>query len=91
LNLYIPIARRNKVKNSFLKYKVDKSNKDLNEKFEYKAKVKCIPLSEIISSFNKDDFQNNGINKIIENFKNIIIDKINNKIIKNGNIKNIMN
>jgi len=90
-NLYIPITSRNKTKDSFLKYKVEKLNKDLNEKVDYRIETKYIIFSEIIKLFNKDNIVNNGINDIIDNFNNIFIDKIKNKIITNKEMNSIMN
>ena len=48
-------------------------------------------LSEIIGLFNKDDMIKNGINNIFENYKDILIDKINNKKITNNEIVKLMN
>ena len=79
-NLITPLSRRNNTSGSFKYYVVDKLNKDLEDKVEYNKITKTIPLSEIRDSFDKDNIVNNGINNIIDNCKNIIIDKINNKL-----------
>ena len=90
-NLYIPLSRRNNEKNSYKNYTVTKFNKDLTEKVEYKKVTKLIPLSEIINSFDNKNIIENGINTIIDNCKNILIDEINGKKITNKLMNEIMN
>ena len=80
-NLFTPLSRRNNTSGSFKYYVVDKLNKDLKDKVEYNKITKTIPLSEIIDAFSKDNIVNNGINNIIDNCKNIIINKVNNTFI----------
>ena len=90
-NLYTPLSRRNNEKNSFNNYIVQKFNRDLIEKVEYNKITKPIYLSEIIDSFDNKNIIGNGINNIIDNCKNILIDEINGKKITNKLMNEVMN
>ena len=93
-NLYIPLTRRKKVKGSLDSYTVQKLNNEINkeeDKASYTNLTKCIPLSEIIDAFDKDNIKKYGLKNIIDNCKNIVIDKINNNIITNKEMNSIMN
>ena len=48
-------------------------------------------MSEIIDLINKDNIIQNGIENIVENYKDILIDKIDNKIITINEIVKLMN
>ena len=90
-NIYYPFTRRKQKKDSYNKYNIDKKNEVLTVKVIYSRVTQCIYLSEIIDIFNKDNIIKNGIKNIIENYKDILIDKINNKIITNNEIVKLMN
>ena len=90
-NIYYPFTRRKQKKDSYNKYNIDKKNEELKVKVIYSRVTQCIYLSEIIDIFNKDNIIKNGIKNIIENYKDILIDKINNKIITNNEIVKLMN
>ena len=89
--IYYPLTRRNQEKGSYNKYNIKKKNKELKEKVIYARENDCIYLSEIIDLFNINNLIKNGIKNIVENYKNIVIDKINNKIITNNEIVKLMN
>ena len=76
-NLYTPLSRKNNNKNSYKYYIANKLNKDLADKVEYNKLTKTIPLSEIINIFEYNNIIENGINDIIDNCKNILLDEIN--------------
>ena len=61
------------------------------EKVKYKKLIKTVLLSEIIDAFKLDNIIKNGLNYIINNYKNIVIDKINGKIITNVEMNKTMN
>ena len=92
-NIYYPITRKNKNKDTFNKYNIKKKNDELkdNEKVIYTKVTECLRLSQIIVKFKKENMIQNGIKEIIDNFKDIIIDKINDKIITNKEIVNLLN
>ena len=90
-NIYYPFTRRKQKKDSYNKYNIDKKNEVLTVKVIYSRVTQCIYLSEIIDIFNKDNITKNGIKNIVENYKDILIDKINNKIITNNEIVKLMN
>ena len=90
-NLFMPKSRRSNLRGSYNYYLVKKFNKDLIEKVEYKNITKTILLSEVIEAFKADNITKNGLNSIINNFKNIVIDKINGEIITNVGMNKIMN
>ena len=93
-NLYIPLTRRKNVKDSLKSYTVQKFNKEISkegDKASYTYLTKCIPLSEIINLFDVDNIKKNGLQNIIDACKNIVIDKIDNKIITNKEMNTIMN
>ena len=90
-NIYYPLTRRKQKKDSYSKYNIDKKNDVLKEKVIYSKVTKCLLLSEIIDLFNKNDIIKNGIKNIVENYKDILIDKINNKKITNNEIVKLMN
>ena len=62
-------------------YKVVKSNVILNDsnKVDYSNLMNCNKLSNIIHHFNADNFKKKGVEYIISEYKNINIDKINEK------------
>ena len=78
-------------KYSYSKYNIDKKNDVLKVKVIYSRVTKCLLLSEIIDLFNKDNIIKNGIKNIVENYKDILIDKINDKKITNNEIVKLMN
>ena len=93
-NLYIPLTRRNNEKGSLKSYTVKTLNNEISkegDKASYTYLTKCIPLSEIINLFDEDNIKKNGLQNIIEACKNIVIDKIDNKIITNKEMNDIMN
>ena len=70
--LFSVYSRSKRLKNSYNYYRVIQNN----------GKLDCIKLSNILEHFNRDNIKKNGVGYIINNYENIIIDKIdeNNKI-----------
>ena len=72
----MPKSRREKLKKSYKFYLVKKFNKELKEKVEYRTLIKTVFLSEIIDAFKLDNLIKNGLNDIIKNYKNIVINPL---------------
>ena len=68
-----------------------KKNDVLKEKVIYSRVTKCLVLSEIIDLFKRDNIIKNWIKNIVENYKDILIDKVNDKKITNNEIVKLMN
>ena len=62
-------------------YKVVKNNITLkdNKKVDYSKLIECNKLRSIIHHFNSDNFKKKGVEYIIYEYENIIIDKIKEK------------
>ena len=88
-DIYFPITRKNEERNTYKLYEIKTKNCDLKEKVIYTRIEKCLYLSEIIDSFINID--KSGVDYIVKNYKNILIDKINNKIVTNIELVKIMN
>ena len=78
-------------------YKVVKNNIPLkdNKKVNYSKLMECNKLSSIIHHFNANNFKKKGVEYIISEYENIIIDKIKEKNkeinFESKNIKSILN
>ena len=79
--LFTVYSRIKKLKYSNNYYKVIQNNEklDIKKKVNYNNIIECIKLSNLLEHFNSDNIKKNGVGYIINNYENIIIDKINEK------------
>ena len=79
--LFTVYSRIKRLKYSNNYYKVIQNNEklDIKKKVNYNNIIECIKLSNLLEHFNSDNIKKNGVGYIINNYENIIIDKINEK------------
>ena len=76
--MYDILTRMNKEKNTYNHYIVVTKNNEIKNGniANYKDLVKYTKLSDIINKFKAENIRKNGVNNIIENYYNILIDNI---------------
>ncbi len=79
--LFTVYSRIKKLKEYNNYYRVIQDNRklDIKKKVNYNNIIECIKLSNLLEHFNSDNIKKNGVGYIIDNYENIIIDKINEK------------